>query len=80
MVIFSVIHHKNKTRRFNSVLTGRPVEVGHIDCLQVVASKSAWEAIGYWHRTEYEADGLLYAQLSAEYEPAYLEEILAENF
>jgi hypothetical protein len=80
MVIFSIIHHKNKTRRFDSFLTGRPVEVGYIDCLQAVASKRAWESIGFWHRTEYESDGHLYAELSSKYEPAYVDEVLAENF
>jgi hypothetical protein len=52
----------------------------HIDCLQGVASRKAWESIGFWHRNEYEADGYLYVELSSKYKPFYIEETLAENF
>lgn len=76
IVIFSIIHHKNAER----ILTGKPVRFQHIDCLQVVASRKAWESIGFWHRNEYEADGYLYLELSSKYEPGYIDEILAENF
>jgi glycosyltransferase involved in cell wall biosynthesis len=76
MVIFTIIHHKNAER----ILTGNPVLFQHIDCLQVVASKKAWEAIGLWHRYEYEADGHLYVELSAKHKPSYIDEILGENF
>ena len=76
MVIFSIIHHKNADR----ILTGNPVRFRHIDCLQVVASRLAWESIGFWHRKEYEADGYLYVTLASKYKPFYIEEILAENF
>ena len=61
-------------------MTGNPVRFQHIDCLQVVASRAAWESIGFWHRYEYEADGHLYLELSAKYPPCYIDEILAENF
>lgn len=76
MVIFTIIHHKNE----EELLTGNPVRFQHIDCLQVVASRNAWESIGFWHRNEYEADGYLYVELSSRYKPFYIEEILAENF
>jgi hypothetical protein len=76
MVVFSIIHHKNAER----VLTGNPVRLRHIDCLQVVASRKAWESIGFWYRYEYEADGHLFAELSSKFPPFYIEEILAENF
>lgn len=76
MVIFSIIHHKNAER----ILTGNPVQFQHIDCLQVVASRKAWESIGFWHRYEYESDGYLYLELSSKYTPFYIDEILAENF
>ncbi len=76
MVIFTIIHHKNEER----ILTGKPVRFRHIDCLQVVASREAWESIGFWHRNEYEADGHLYLELSQKYQPYYIDEILAENF
>lgn len=76
MIIFTIIHHKNAER----ILTGNPVRFQHIDCLQVVASRKAWESIGFWHRNEYEADGHLYVELSQKYEPFYIDEILAENF
>ena len=76
IVIFTIKHHKN----LEPILTGNPVRVQHIDCLQVVASRKAWESIGFWHRTDYEADGYLYVELSSKYKPFYIEEILAENF
>jgi len=76
MVIFTIIHNKNAER----ILTGNPVLFQHIDCLQVVASKEAWESIGFWNRYEYEADAHLFLELSAKYSPFYIEEILAENF
>ena len=76
MVIFPIIHHKNRER----ILTGKPLSLRNIDCLQVVASRAAWESIGFWHRTEYEADGYLYIELSSKYPPFYMDEILAENF
>ncbi len=76
IVIFTIIHHKNLER----ILTGNPVRVRHIDCLQLIASKKAWESIGYWHRNEYEADGYLFLELTTKYKPFYIEEILAENF
>ncbi|MBA3960905.1 MAG: glycosyltransferase family 2 protein [Chthoniobacterales bacterium] len=76
MIVFSIIHHKNAER----ILTGNPVRFQHIDCLQVVASRAAWESIGFWHRHEYEADGHLYMELSDRYPPFYIDEILAENF
>lgn len=76
MVIFSIIHHKNAER----ILSGNPVQFQHIDCLQVVASKKAWDEIGGWSRYEYEADGHLYVELSTKFTPYYIEEILAENF
>jgi hypothetical protein len=76
MVIFSIIHHKNAER----ILTGNPVRFRHIDCLQVIASRIAWESIGFWHRTEYESDGYLYLELSTKFQPFYLDEVLAENF
>jgi GT2 family glycosyltransferase len=76
IIIFSIIHHKNAER----ILTGNPVEFQHIDCLQVVASRRAWQSIGFWHRNEYEADGYLYLELAAKYKPYYIDEILAENF
>lgn len=76
MVVFSIIHHKNAER----ILTGNPVRFRHIDCLQVVASRIAWESIGFWHRMEYESDGYLYVELSTKFQPFYLAEVLAENF
>ena len=76
MVIFTIIHHKNDEQ----ILTGNPVRFRHIDCLQVIASRRAWESIGFWHRNEYEADGYLYVELSSRYKPFYIEETLAENF
>jgi hypothetical protein len=76
IVIFTIIHHKNAER----ILTGNPVRFQHIDCLQVIASRKAWESIGFWHRNEYEADGHLYLELSQKYKPFYLDETLAENF
>ena len=76
MVIFTIIHNKNAER----ILTGNPVLFQHIDCLQVVASKQAWESIGFWDRYEYEADAHLFLELSAKNTPFYIEEILAENF
>jgi len=76
MVIFTIIHHKNAER----ILTGNPVLFQHIDCVQVVASRKAWEAIGLWYRREYEADGYLYVELSSKFTPFYIDEILAENF
>ena len=76
IVIFTIIHHKNAER----ILTGNPVRFQHIDCLQVIASRKAWESIGFWHRNEYEADGYLYVELSSKYKPFYIEETLAENF
>jgi hypothetical protein len=76
VVIFTIIHNKNAER----ILTGNPVLFQHIDCLQVVASRNAWESIGFWHRKEYEADAHLFLELSARYTPFYIEEILAENF
>lgn len=76
LVIFSIIHHKNAER----ILTGNPVQFQHIDCLQVVASRKAWEEIGGWHRYEYEADGHLYVQLAEKFPAAYIDEILGENF
>lgn len=76
IVIFTIIHHKNAER----ILTGNPVLFQHIDCLQVIASRKAWESIGFWHRNEYEADGYLYVELSSKYKPFYIEETLAENF
>ncbi len=76
MVIFTIIHHNNA----EPILTGNPVRFQHIDCLQVVASRTAWESIGFWHRNEYEADGHLYLELSQKYQPYYIDEILAENF
>lgn len=76
MVIYSIIHHKNAER----ILTGNPVRFRHIDCLQVIASRIAWESIGFWHRTEYESDGYLYVELSSKFQPYYLNEVLAENF
>ncbi len=76
LIIFTIIHHKNDER----ILTGNPVRFQHIDCLQVVASRKAWESIGFWYRNEYEADGHLYVELSEKYSPFYIDEILAENF
>lgn len=76
MVIFTIIHHNNDEQ----ILTGNPVRFQHIDCLQVIASRKAWESIGFWHRKEYEADGYLYVELSAKYQPFYIAETLAENF
>jgi len=76
IIIFTIIHHKNAER----ILTGKPVEFQHIDCLQVVASRKAWQSIGFWHRNEYEADGYLYLELTSNYKPYYIDEILAENF
>lgn len=76
IVIFTIIHHKNAER----ILTGKPVQYQHIDCLQLVASRQAWASIGFWHRNEYEADGYLYVELSAKYTPFYIDEVLAENF
>ena len=76
MVIFSIIHHKNAER----ILTGKPLRFQHIDCLQVIASRKAWESIGFWNRYEYEADGHLYLELSRKFPPHYIDEILAENF
>jgi cellulose synthase/poly-beta-1,6-N-acetylglucosamine synthase-like glycosyltransferase len=76
VVIFTIIHHKNAER----ILTGNPVQFQHIDCLQLIASRKAWESIGFWHRNEYEADGHLYLELSSKYQLFYIEEILAENF
>ena len=76
MVIFTIIHNKNAER----ILTGNPVLFQHIDCLQVVASREAWESIGFWNRYEYEADAHLFLELSAKYTPFHIEEILAENF
>jgi glycosyltransferase involved in cell wall biosynthesis len=76
IVIFSIVHHKNAER----ILTGKPVLYQHIDCLQLVASRNAWESIGFWHRNEYEADGYLYVELASKYAPFYIDEILAENF
>jgi hypothetical protein len=77
VVIFSIVNHKRGT---DVVRTGRPAGVGTIDCLQLVASRRAWQSIGYWHRTDYQADGHLYAQLTARYPALYLDEILGENF
>lgn len=77
VVIFNIVNHK---RGIDAVRTGRPARVGTIDCLQLVASRRAWQSIGYWSRTDYEADGHLYAQLAARYPPLYLDEILGENF
>jgi hypothetical protein len=77
VVIFKIVNHKRGT---DVVRTGRPVGVGSIDCLQLIASGRAWKSIGYWHRTDYEADGHLYAQLASKYPPLYLDEILGENF
>jgi hypothetical protein len=62
------------------VRIGRPAGVGCIDCLQLVASRQAWKSVGYSHRTDYQPDGHLYAQLVAKYPPLYLDEILGENF
>jgi hypothetical protein len=59
-VIFTIIHRKSAER----ILTGNPVLYQHIDYLQRLASKNAWESIGFWHRNDYEADGIYMWNLS----------------
>lgn len=77
VVIFSILNHK----RGGTVLrTGNPAVVGNIDCLQLVASIEAWRSIGYWYRTDYEADGHLYAELASRFPSFYINEVLGENF
>lgn len=77
VVIFSILNHK----RGDTVLrTGNPAVVGNIDCLQLVASTEAWRSIGYWYRTDYEADGHLYAELTSRFPTVYIDEVLGENF
>jgi len=76
IVIFTIIHHKHTV----PILTGDPVMHAQIDCLQLVASREAWRSIGFWHSTDYDADGYLYMELCSQFKPFYINEILAENF
>jgi hypothetical protein len=75
--IFSIVNHK---RGIDVVRTGRPPGVGAIDCLQLIASRKAWESIGNWHRSDCAADGHLYADLATRFSQMYLDELLRENF
>lgn len=49
------------------ILTGYPVGIGHIDCMQLVAKRSVWLKENFWECKEKNSDGIMYPILVKKY-------------
>jgi hypothetical protein len=55
-----------------SVLTGKPVEYGKIDCMQLVMRRKRWLEVGGWFDKRENSDGFMYNLFAQEYAVSYL--------
>jgi hypothetical protein len=59
---------------------GLPVKPGHIDCLQMCASKKVWDSIGGWFRYDGCSDGFIYEHIASKYPIYHLDVVLGDNY
>lgn len=62
------------------ILTGIPPVRTMIDCMQVVAHRDIWQAVGGWYDLRPESDGLIYEKMIAEHGARYVPAILGEHW
>lgn len=63
-----------------TIMTGIPPFLGFIDCMQVVAHRDIWRAVGGWYDLRPESDGLIYEKMIAELGARYVPAILGEHW
>lgn len=71
--------NKEATER-GSILTGIPPYAGFIDCMQLVAHRDIWQAVGGWYDLRPESDGLIYENMIAEQGARYVPAVLGEHW
>jgi hypothetical protein len=62
------------------IVTGVPPQSGFIDCMQVVARRQVWQALGGWYDRSEASDGLIYERLIAERGARYVPAVLGEHW
>lgn len=63
-----------------TIVTGIPPFLGFIDCMQVVAHRDIWRAVGGWYDLRPESDGLIYEKMIAEHGARYVPAVLGEHW
>ena len=71
---------RDKTSTRSILLQGYPVQLGAIDCMQLVAKRSLWHEIGGWYDRRETSDGTIYGALIANRGARYVPEILGEHW
>ena len=62
------------------IMQGYPVQLGAIDCMQLVATRSLWHEIGGWYDRRETSDAFIYRALVANRGARYIPEILGEHW
>lgn len=78
IAIFQILHFKINNGAVP--FTGLPPTVTHIDAMQLVAHRDIWEEAGYWHRTDFCADGYIYQDMCMKHAWAEIPEVLGNNY
>ena len=80
VVIFSILHFGQAQEAGQTNFTGLPPKWGSIDALQLVARKSVWEEINFWHDRRRDSDGYLYEEIASKFHYEHIPHVLAENY
>jgi hypothetical protein len=59
---------------------GIPVKPWNIDCMQMIAKKEVWDAIGGWYRYEPDSDGYIYEEIARRYPIKHVDTIIGDNY
>lgn len=62
------------------IYTGIPPVAEYIDCMQVVAKRSVWQAIGWWYNKSEAADGVILPAMIQRFGARYVSAVLGEHW
>ncbi|AVP99156.1 hypothetical protein C7S18_19155 [Ahniella affigens] len=62
------------------ISTGIPPLADYIDCLQVVATRSVWERVGWWHDKSEASDGVILPAMIEKFGARYIPAVLGEHW
>lgn len=62
------------------ISTGIPPIADYIDCLQVVATRSIWEKVGWWHDKSEASDGIILPSMIQTFGARYIPAVLGEHW
>jgi len=65
VVVFQIMYPKHIGEA--TPFTGIPPVHCNIDCMQLIAHRDIWKAIGWWYKFDMSSDGMLYEEICTKY-------------